>query len=154
MRTCFRPFWATLIFWPKHTPNPTLTTENEKAPDLAWHKLKKISNFLFKVLFNFFCSIFFSSINECSSHQNKKSSRFKIIWTKMHCKRLLPYLWPLTNFKTLIRFQNFSHQNMFSYLATYLASYLAIHLVICLLSYNILTQVQCDTILLSILVCP
>ena len=40
----------------------------------------------------------------------------------MHCRRLLPYLWPLTNFKNFIRFQNVLNQNTNLNFGPYLAS--------------------------------
>ena len=79
------------FFYPRHPLPPTITRENEKTLDLAWHKLDlgKIfsPNFCSKFSSNFL--EFFSSINEYWSHQNKKSSKFKIIWTKIDYRRLL-----------------------------------------------------------------
>ena len=111
-----------------------------ETPDLAWCKLG-LKNFFSNFLFNFLCKFFLG-----------KLPKFKIIGTKMHCRRFIPHLWPLTNF---IRFQNFLNQMGFgsfwatlifgpyptSYPATCQVSYLAIHLVIYLLSYSKLTQV-------------
>ena len=59
-------FWAILNnfdFLPQAPPPPplTITTENEKTTDLAWHKLGP--KIFLKVFFKFF-----SSINENLSH--------------------------------------------------------------------------------------
>ena len=77
---------------PALLPTSITTTKNEKTPDLAWHK---------------------ELGPKTLSHLNKESSIFKTMWTKMHCRRLLPYLWSLTNFKNFVRFHNFPNQNEF-----------------------------------------
>ena len=70
-------------FWPQTLPSKT-------------HKLGL--KFFVQICCLNFCSIFidfFSSINKNLVYQNKKSSKFKIISTKIDFRRLLPCLWPL-----------------------------------------------------------
>ena len=84
-RTCFRPFWATLLmFWPRTPPSPSplKMRKHQIWLDVNWDPKFFFPIFVFQI---FFCN-FFSSINENL-----------IIWTKIHCRILLPYLWPLTN---------------------------------------------------------
>ena len=53
----------------------------EKTPDLPWYKFW--TEFFFQIsVLNFFPFVY-----KKISHQNKKSSEFKIIWTKMHFRR-------------------------------------------------------------------
>ena len=115
IRMCFRPSWVTFIFGPQNPPPPPPpppnTNGNEIIPDLAWHKLGPKTFFKFFVQF-FFSKIYFPSPNKCS-HQNKKSSKFKIIWTKMYVGRCCLACGHLWNFKNVMRFQKFQNQCVF-----------------------------------------
>ena len=103
-------FWSRLFH--------TITTKNEKTPDLAWHTLglnfsPQILVQISEVSFKFFSRFFFLLLVKMYPTSTIRPSKFKIIWTKMHCRGLLPYLWPFTDFKNFIRFQNFLNQNVF-----------------------------------------